>query len=155
GLHHQRSGVGRRDGGHLADRRRVAVVVHPDAIEQRRGGTAGPHGGELTPQPIQRRVHAGLHLLQHGLHDDLLFEGTAALPHGAFQLIRGEPWGSPFSYVDVTIEPTGSPHTIRRMLPGRVRSKTTIGSLFSMHSEMAVVSITASCLFSASMYVTV
>ena len=51
-----------------------------------------------------------------------------------------------------TIEPTGSPLTIRRMLPGRVRSKTTMGSLLSMQSEIAVVSITSSPRFSTSMY---
>jgi hypothetical protein len=42
--------------------------------------------------------------------------------------------------------------TIRRIFPRRVRSKTTMGSLFSMQSEMAVVSITWSPRFSTSMY---
>ena len=59
------------------------------------------------------------------------------------------PWAGPASAE--TTEPTGSPMTIRRMLPRRVRSKTTIGSLFSMQSEMAVVSITWSPRLSTSM----
>src|SRR5258707_727594 len=50
-----------------------------------------------------------------------------------------------------TTLPTVSPVTIRRILPLRVRSKTTIGSLLSMHSEMAVVSITCSPRLSTSM----
>src|SRR4030095_12337393 len=151
-LNDQRAGIGRRHGGHLADRRQVAVIVHPDAVEQRGGRAAGPYRGELTPQPVQGRVHAGLHILQHGLHDDLL------------SLTQGDPEeGSPLStdpswapgQTDVTMEPTGSPQTIRRMFPGRVRSNTTIGSLFSMQREMAVVSITSSRRFSTSMYVIV
>src|SRR5437016_5625993 len=36
---------------------------------------------------------------------------------------------------DDTIEPTGSPSTIRLMFPDRVRSKTVIGSLLSLQSE--------------------
>ena len=42
----------------------------------------------------------------------------------------------------VTSDPTGSPMMARLMLPGLRRLKTTIGSLLSMHSEIAVVSIT-------------
>ena len=52
---------------------------------------------------------------------------------------------------ELCVDPTGSPVTIRRILPLRVRSKTTIGSLLSMHSEMAVVSITCSPRLSTSM----
>ncbi len=41
-----------------------------------------------------------------------------------------------------TSVPTSSPTTTRRMLPSTLKSNTTIGSAFSMHSEMAVASIT-------------
>ena len=36
----------------------------------------------------------------------------------------------------VTVVPTVSPITTRRMLPGVIRLNTTIGSLLSMHSEI-------------------
>src|SRR5215831_21359595 len=42
-----------------------------------------------------------------------------------------------------TMEPTGSPVMMRRMLPCLVRSKTTMGSLLSMQSEIAVMDTTA------------
>ena len=44
----------------------------------------------------------------------------------------------------VTSEPIGSPAIARLMLPGVRRLNTTIGSWLSMHSEMAVASITFS-----------
>ena len=44
-----------------------------------------------------------------------------------------------------TVVPIGSPNTTRRMLPACRRLKTTIGSLLSMQSEIAVASMTFSC----------
>ena len=44
----------------------------------------------------------------------------------------------------VTVVPTASPAITRRRLPAVRRLKTTIGSLLSMHREMAVASITLS-----------
>ncbi len=81
-------------------------------------------------EQVHRRLHPGLHVLERILH-------------GRY------PLGMPAS-ADTT-EPTGSPLTIRTMLPGRLRSNTTIGSLLSMHSEIAVVSITSSPRLSTSM----
>src|SRR5262249_6273761 len=55
-------------------------------------------------------------------------------------------WHLPFGHghYAVTVVPTVSPITTRRRLPGVRRLKTTIGSLLSMHREIAVASITLS-----------
>src|SRR5947207_1741958 len=117
GLDHQRPCVRHRHGGHLVHWRGRPVVVHADAVEEPGRGAARTHGRELAPERVERDGHPGLDILQYRLHS-------------------GQP------PPEDTIEPTGSPRTMRRMFPGRVRSKTTIGSAFSMQSEMAVVSIT-------------
>src|SRR5207248_10402416 len=114
-----RAGVGRGDRGHLVHRRGRAVVVDADRVQERHGGAPGPHGGELPAQRLDRRVHTRVDVLEDLLHELLLYADA------------------------VTTEPTGSPQTIRLMLPDRVRSKTTIGSLLSMQSEIAVVSMTS------------
>ena len=62
-------------------------------------------------------------------------------PFESLTSMRSEPASVGYA---VTVVPTASPITTRRMLPGVFRLKTTIGSLLSMHSEIAVASITCS-----------
>src|SRR5262249_39577317 len=118
-LDHDRPGVGHRNRRHLVDGRRRAVIVDADPVEQTGRRAPRAHRGELPPQCLERAGHLRL----HSLHDAL------RVRHG-----RHPP--------DDTIEPTVSPRTIRWMLPDLVRSKTMIGSLLSMQSEIAVASMT-------------
>src|SRR5438094_833214 len=48
-LDRERAGVRHRDGRHLVERRRRAVVVRAERGQQPRRGAPGPHGGELAP----------------------------------------------------------------------------------------------------------
>src|SRR5262245_1589306 len=130
-LDQQRLRIRHGDGGELIDRRDVAVGLDAERVEERGVGAPRAHAAELPGEQIHRRLHARLHVLEQGF------------VHGAHSL-RGP------ASADTT-EPTGSPITIRLMLPLRVRSNTTMGSLFSMQSEIAVVSITWSPRLSTSM----
>src|SRR4029453_13989380 len=122
--------IRRRDGRHLVHRGRRAVVVDADPVEQVGGGAARADRRELAAGGGEGARHLRFDVLLYRLH-----------------VRHGHP-------PDETIEPTGSPRTIRLMFPARVRSKTMMGSLFSMHREMAAPSITWSPRLSTSMYVT-
>src|ERR1700733_1120936 len=60
----EQAGVGGGDVGQLLQRRRVAVVVDDDAVEQVRRGTAGAHGREFATARIDRLGHPTLGVLE-------------------------------------------------------------------------------------------
>ena len=95
--------------------------------------TAGAHPGELASQRLQRSLHPTLGILEHGWAGIHRLTSVTEPP-------------------SLTNDPTpDSPRTIRSRFPGMFRSKTPIGSLFSMQSEIAVVSITRRPRLSTSM----
>ena len=113
--------LGHADGSELVERRLRAVVVDVQALDEARGGATGPQGLEVALHRLDRPPHLAL-----GLGQDL----------GAHPVI---PPGSAEMRV-----PTRSPRATRVMLSGVLRSNTTIGRSFSMHSETAAASSTLS-----------
>ena len=126
GLDGQQLRLGRVDRGQLAQRRRRAVVVDLDAVQQRRRRPAGAHGVELALRGLDRLAHAVA-----GVGEEFVDQLTHWSP--------------------VISVPTRSPDTIRSMLRSSSMLKTLIGRSFSMHSVSAVRSMTRRRRSSASM----
>src|SRR5262249_60915034 len=103
------------------DRLGLAVIIDADAVAQPGRRAPRAHRRQLAPERIEGARHLRLYLFHHTL-----------------RVRRSHRRHPP----DDTIEPTASPRTIRLMLPDRVRSKTMIGSLLSMQSEIAAASMT-------------
>src|SRR5690606_10565927 len=129
-------------------RRRRPVVVDHDAVEQVRVGAPGADRAEVLADLLDRLVHAVARV-----EDDVVeIHGCLPLmssPGGRPGVAQGGGTGRSDVQMAaglpaVTSVPTGSPRTTRPMLPSRNSSNTTIGSPLSMHSEMAVASITPS-----------
>src|SRR5690242_6296912 len=95
-----------------------------DNVEDVDGGAAGAHPRQLAADVLDVAVHPLLDFAEQ-----------------AFQIVDIHEVALAYA---VTVVPTASPSTARRMLPGVRRLKTTIGSLLSMHREMAVASMTFS-----------
>src|SRR5262245_37934377 len=112
-----------RERGDLAQWRPRAVVVDHDAVEQLGGGAAGAH----VPELLLEGGAGGVHLLLQPVED---------------RVRHARP--------PCTSVPIDSFETARRMLPGRMRSKTRIGMLLSMQSDIAVASMTWSWRFKTS-----
>ena len=114
----QHPGLGHVEPGQLLERHVGAVVVDLQLLDERRRGPTGADGRE-----VGLGVAHGLGHLLGGLEQDVVDHRPTSGPHE-------------------TSVPIGSPSRARRMLPGPIRSKTTIGSLLSMQNVMAVESIT-------------
>ena len=98
-----------------------AVVVHLDAVEQRRRGAAGAHGLELVPRRLDRLLHPPLRVARPGRRAS---RASFLLPgHQRAEILA---------------------RRRRTMFSSSFTLKTRIGMAFSMHSESAVVSITRS-----------
>ena len=119
---------GARDRGQLLERRRGAVVVDHDPVQQRRAGAAGADRAELVAGRLDRLAHPLAGVGQQ-LVDDLCVAHV------------------------LTSVPTRSPDTILSMLRSSAMLKTTIGRLLSMHRANAVESITCRPRVSASLWV--
>src|SRR5205085_2288175 len=104
-------------------------------------GAPGADLGQLLPQVVDGLVDAPLEIFQYVI-------GHAHVP----SLVR---YAQAVSFAPTTVPISPGVNTARRMLPRPVRSKTTIGSLLSMQSEIAVESITFRRCLSTSMYVSV
>ena len=115
-----------RDGdpGQLVERRRRAVVLDVDPLDERGRGATGPDPLEVALHGLDRAGH-----LVVGVDEDLAAHAGAppAAPEAPEMRV-----------------PTGSPAATRVMLSGRLRSNTTIGRSFSMHRLTAVASRTLS-----------
>src|SRR3954447_532201 len=116
--------LGHVDRRQVLERRRGSVVVDLDPVEQRGRRTAGTHGVEVLVRRLDGLVH------------------TACGVAEEFVDRRRHQRSAPSAGVEMIV-PTRSPATTRPMLP-RTSSKTWIGSLLSIQSESAVVSITLS-----------
>src|SRR6185437_11596487 len=99
------------------ERRGRAVVVDAHPVDEREIGAAGAHLGQLFLERLVRLADARFQIFQDVVH------------HG-------------LDSSSVTNVPIDSPSTTRRILPRERRSNTTIASLLSRHSEIAVESIT-------------
>ena len=125
-------GFGNADPGQLVERRLGPVVVDREALDEGRRGAAGP-------DPLE----VALHRLDGARHP-LLRGGLGLRAHA------GTP---PTALVAPEIRvPTGSPMATLVMLSGWLRSNTTIGRSFSMHSDTAAASRTLSWSLSRSAY---
>src|SRR5258708_9602539 len=122
-LHDQEARFGRADLGELVERSRRAVVRNHDLVDQGGVGAAGANGLHLGPQKLDRLRQLLFRVPQDGVDHE-------AAP---------------------TRVPISSPSTTRSMLPSVSRLKTTIGTLLSMHSVSAVLSMTSMPLFNTSM----
>src|SRR5262249_41025511 len=103
--------------GNLVERRGRAVIIDADTVEQRQVGAPGTHLGQLALERVVRLGDTRLEILHYVVH------------HGRFSS-------------SVTSVPIDSPATTRRMLPRVCKSNTTIASLLSRQSAVAVESIT-------------
>src|SRR5262249_44647042 len=115
GLDQDLARLGDRDLRHLVDRRRRPVVVDADVVDQRGRGAPGANPFELV-----LRVDQGL------------FEAPTTVVEDCFVA----------HCTLLIVVPRGSPFTTRSMLPSLKRSNTTTGRPFSMHSVIAVPSMT-------------
>src|SRR5262249_26193766 len=119
GLDRESPRVGHRDAGDLIERRRRGVVVAAHALPESGGCAAGAHAGELAAKRLEGSLHPGLGILLDRLRRVHSLTSVTGAP-------------------SLTKDPTvGSPQTTRSRFPGVFRLKTPIGSLFSMHREMA------------------
>src|SRR5262249_29743119 len=118
-LDREHARLGDVNGRELLQRRRLPVVLDVDAVQQRRRGAACAYAVELLLGRLDGLVHSA-----HRVLDEIIDHQSAPVSVG----------------VEMSV-PTRSPATMRRMLPPD-RPKTWIGSLLSMQSERAVVSIT-------------
>ena len=113
--------------GELVERRRGAVVLDLDALDERGRRAAGADALEVALHGLDGAAH-----LVVGVGDDL--GGHARAPPAVA-------WAAVAPEMSV---PTGSPAATRVMLSGWLRSNTTIGRSFSMHRLTAVASSTLS-----------
>src|SRR5229473_3794094 len=121
-LHDQQSRFRRADLSELVERGRCAVVRDHDLVDERGVGSAGPDARELGAEVLDRLGHLRLGVAQYGIDH----------PKAPTRV------------------PISSPSTTRSMLPGSRRLKTTMGTLLSMHSVRAVLSMTSMPRFSTS-----
>ncbi len=124
GLNDQEPRLGGAQSGKLIERRRRAVVLDHDMVEQSRRSPAGPQLGQIPAKRAYRTVHFLLQLSEN-------------------RVVHRFP--------PLTKVPIASPDTTLLILPFSIRLKTMIGKLLSMHSEIAVESITLSSRFNTSM----
>src|SRR5437762_394446 len=114
-LHHQQARFRSADLGELVQRRRGAVVRDHDLVDQRRVRPAGPDRRELGREMVDGLAHLGLRVAKYRVDHE----------------------------AELTSVPISSPRTTRSMFPGVRRLKTTMGTLLSMQSVSAVLSITS------------
>ena len=119
--------LGHRERPELVHRHRRAVIIDANVVEQRDVRAARAHAGKLLAEILDGLFHP-----RAGLRHRFLAVGNCA------HRVR-----VPAIHSAVTVDPTFSPITTRLMFPGRFILKMTIGMRLSMHSEMAVESITA------------
>src|SRR4029453_16780372 len=131
-LDHDLVGLRDADPGQLVERRLGSVVVDREALDEGGRGAAGPDALEVA----LHRIDGAGHLL---LGDRLGLGAHAGTPPTALD--------APEMRV-----PTGSPTATLVMLSGWLRSNTTIGRSFSMHSDTAAASRTLSWSRSRSAY---
>src|SRR4029079_1363431 len=131
-LDHDLVRFGDADAGQLVERRRGAVVVDVDALDERGRRATRPDPLEIALHGLDRTTH-----LVVGIGDGLAAHVCAPPPAPDAPEMRF---------------PTGSPAATRVMLSGRLRSNTTIGRSFSMHRLTAVASSTFSWSRSRSAY---
>src|SRR5579862_5947362 len=117
-LDREQSRLGRADRRHVLERRRGAVVVDLDPVEQRRRRPARAHRVEVLVRRVDRLVHP-LNRIADEILDHVF---------------------SPSRDVE-TMVPICSPASTRAMFPGE-SSNTWIGRLLSIQRDSAVVSIT-------------
>ena len=104
-----------------------------NAVEDRDRGAPGPHARQLVLDVLERHVHPLV---------DFRVQAFQIVDIHRLTLKSRILRSFKFELQAVTNDPTGSPMMARLMLPGVRRLNTTIGSRLSMHSEMAVASIT-------------
>ena len=119
-LHGEQARLGHVDRRELVERRRRAVVVDLDAVEQRRRGAPGAHGVELVRRRLDRLVHAPLRVVEQ------------VVDHASFASSAGSR----------STVPTRSPAATRDDVALVVEVEDVDRHPFSMQSESAVVSIT-------------
>src|SRR5262249_9014256 len=115
--------VGRADLGHLFQRRRRAVVLDAQAVDQRGRGPAGAQAAEFVAEDADRLFHPVFAVKEY------FFAGHVRLSVG-------------FQTVSVTSVPIGWPAMARSMLPSRLKLKTRMGILPSRQRLIAAMSIT-------------
>src|SRR5262249_27097685 len=133
------------DGGELGDRGRGAVVVDANVVEQGRRRPAGANRSQLVIESVFRVAHA-LFAAPQDVRDAILQHRSASQtgPATIYRVAYPKVSRAGADAGQATSVPMGSPSMARRMLPSWARSNTMIGSLLSMHSEIAVLSMTLS-----------
>ena len=112
------------------------MIIDANVVEQRHVRAAGAHAGKFLAEIF-----------------DGFFHARAGLRHRVFAVgNRGHRFGAPVQSA-VTVDPTFSPITTRRIFPGPFILKMMIGMRLSMHSEMAVESMTVRPFWITSRYV--
>ena len=129
-LHDDERRLGNRQAGDLVQRHLRAVGLDVHVVEQGSRRPAGADAGELVLDVLERDVHP---LVDFGKQSFEIVDIHIApsLSGGPLRALHA-----------VTIEPIGSPMTVRRRFPGVRRLKMMIGRRLSMHSVIAVESIT-------------
>ena len=127
-------GSGMDNAGDLVQRHLRAVRLDVHVVEQGSGRPPGADSGKIVLHTLERDVHPLLDF------DKQSFEIVDI--HCRSISCRGGPSPRAVRRYAVTIEPIGSPMTVRRRFPGVLRLKMMIGRRLSMHSVIAVESIT-------------